>query len=233
MFVHRDHVEGDLPRGLRVEVAFTGVGLDLAEGSPDRDAGLDALQRRTGTPLVRMRQVHGARVHLVDDGDLAGPDAPTEADALVTTRPGVGLLARVADCVPVLLADAGAGVLGAVHSGRRGTCLDIATGTVAAMRAAGADDIVAWVGPHICGRCYEVPEAMRDEVAARVPAASSTTRWGTPGLDLGAGVTAQLEASGCTVRRVDRCTFEQHDLPSFRRDATAVRCAGVVWSTAA
>src|SRR3546814_12111627 len=104
---------------------------------------------------------------------------------------GVGLMVRVADCVPILLADASAGVVSAVHAGRGGMSLDIATLTVEQMAARGATDIEAWIGPHVCGRCYEVPEAMRDEVSRSVPASYSTTDSGTPALDIGPGGAAQ------------------------------------------
>jgi copper oxidase (laccase) domain-containing protein len=102
------------------------------------------------------------------------------------------------------------------------------------MRALGAEQVVAWVGPHVCGACYEVPEAMRAEVAALVPEARSTTSWGTPALDLGAGVRAQLDAAGvATVHDVRVCTREDPDWPSYRRDGeAATRFAGVVWMSA-
>ena len=91
---------------------------------------------------------------------------------------------------------------------------------------------MAWVGPHVCGSCYEVPADLQDEVAAVVPEARSTTSWGTPALDLGAGVRAQLDAAGITdVRVVDTCTREDPSWPSHRRDgAAATRFAGVIWS---
>jgi YfiH family protein len=149
---------------------------------------------------------------------------------MVTTRRGIGLMVRVADCVPVLLADPSAGVLGAVHSGRQGTTLDVVGRTVARMRSLGAEEISAWVGPHVCGRCYEVPATMREEVAAVVPATRSETSWGTPALDLGAGVAAQLAAAGVAITNVGRCTLEDEQLHSYRRDGVdSGRLAALVW----
>ena len=101
-------------------------------------------------------------------------DVPV-ADALVTVRRGVGLMVRVADCVPVLLADPVVGAVGAVHAGRLGVTLDVVGRAVAQMRALGAEQVRAWIGPHVCGRCYEVPGAMRSAVAAVVPATMSET----------------------------------------------------------
>ena len=84
----------------------------------------------------------------------------------------------------------------------------------------------------MCGACYEVPADLQEEVAGLVPEARSTTTWGTPALDLGAGVRAQLAAAGITdVRTVDVCTREDDAWPSHRRDgAAATRFAGVIWS---
>ena len=104
--------------------------------------------------------------------------------------------------------------------------------TIARLRAEGAEPSVAWVGPHVCGSCYEVPADLQEQVAALVPEARSTTSWGTPALDLGAGVGAQLAAAGITdVRVVGACTREDPSWPSYRRDgAAATRFAGVIWS---
>jgi YfiH family protein len=141
----------------------------------------------------------------------------------------------VADCVPVLLADPVARVVGVVHAGRGGVRLGVVHRAVDALLAAGATtgDLRAAVGPAVCGECYEVPAAMRDDVAAVVPSAHATTRSGTPALDLPAAVLAQLAASGVTQTvHVDRCTLEDPDLFSHRRatasGTTTGRQAGVV-----
>jgi YfiH family protein len=139
------------------------------------------------------------------------------------------LLVRVADCVPVLLADPVAGVVAAAHAGRAGVAAGVVPEAVARMRRLGARDITAWVGPHVCGACYEVPPKMQAEVASRVPETQATTAWGTPALDLGAGVRAQLAAVGAQVVDAARCTRESVDLYSHRRDgAGAGRHAGLV-----
>jgi copper oxidase (laccase) domain-containing protein len=71
---------------------------------------------------------------------------------------------------------------------------------------------------------------MRAEVSAAVPESYAETRWGTPGLDLGAGVTAQLEQAGCEVVQIDRCTLEHAQLHSHRRDGVASgRFGGLIW----
>lgn len=228
---HRDRVgDGDLV----IEVAFTDVSLSLGDAAPEEERR-DALARfsdAAGARPVLMHQVHGADVVIVGDGPT--PDAPPSCDGLVTSRPGLALLARAADCVPVLLADPATGWVGAAHAGRPGLAAGVVPATVARMRAEGADPSVAWLGPHVCGACYEVPADLHEEVAALVPTSRSTTSWGTPALDLGAGVRAQLAAAGVTdVRDVGTCTREDTTWPSYRRDgAAATRFAGAIWSHA-
>lgn len=178
--------------------------------------------------LVLMDQVHGADVHVVDDSNLNGPTPG--ADALVTTLPGVVLVARAADCVPVLLADPGAGVVGAVHAGRPGLVAGAVSRALETMRALGATEVEGWLGPHVCGACYEVPEQMRAEVAAAVPESFAQTSWGTPAVDIGAGLLAQLDREGVQAKDVGRCTIEDEDLYSYRRQGEASgRMGGLVW----
>src|SRR5262249_39768905 len=118
---------------------------------------------------------------------------------------------------------------GVAHAGRQGVLLGVVPATVSAMRALGADQIEAWIGPHVCGGCYEVPEDLRAQVAAAVPATYATTTWGTPSLDLGAGVRAQLDAEQVSVIDVGGCTRESSDLYSHRRDGDrAGRLGGLV-----
>jgi purine-nucleoside/S-methyl-5'-thioadenosine phosphorylase / adenosine deaminase len=231
----------------RVEAAFTdrhgGVSagpyasLNLAVNDDEPRAVAENLRRVVGAfadpveaPVVAlMRQVHGAEVAVVTPQTLAREDVPT-ADALVTREPGVVLMVRVADCVPLILADVDHRVVGAVHAGRPGLAAGVVPRAVAAMRDLGADRMVAWLGPHVCGHCYEVPEGLRAEVSALVPEARAETSWGTPALDIGAGVRAQLTADGVEVVDASRCTIEDTDLYSYRRQGAASgRLAGLVW----
>lgn len=243
----------------RVDVAFTdrhgGVSqgsfasLNLAHSGLDDSAAVEENTRRVteafaGTPtrqrpapvVARMHQVHGADVEIVDEAFLESVASPPatgssrQSDGLVTTMRGVVLMVRAADCVPVLLADVATGVVGAAHAGRPGMVAGIVPATVERMRSLGATEIVAWVGPHVCGRCYEVPEAMRAQVSAVVPQAYAETSWGTPSLDIGAGVRAQLASAGVDVVDAARCTIEDTDLFSYRRQgAGSGRLAGLVW----
>ncbi|SFC04544.1 conserved hypothetical protein [Nocardioides terrae] len=237
MFAFRD--TADLgPGHPRVEVAFTDSSLDLQgnlHGNLDKLEGfsraLARVEAEAGVTFARLEQVHGDVVRHVTEPWPPGPSADVPVgDALVTDHPGIGLMVRVADCVPVLLADPAAGVVGAVHAGRKGVALDVVGRAVDSMRALGAQKITAWVGPHVCGRCYEVPADLRDEVAAVVPATLAETAWGTPSLDLGAGVAAQLAEHGVAATDVGPCTLEDPSLHSYRRDgARSGRFAGLVW----
>ena len=117
---------------------------------------LAAMLGLTPDRLVIPRQTHSARVEIVTD-----PSAVLEGvDALVTDCPGIALCINTADCVPIVLADPVSGVIGAAHSGWRGTIASIAALTVEAMVSLGADPgrIQAAMGPCICGRCYCVGE---------------------------------------------------------------------------
>ena len=166
--------------------------------------------------LVRMTQVHGADVAWTDE--VADGDIPV-ADALLTDQPGVGVLVRVADCTPIVLTAADEPLAGVVHCGREGVVRGVVPAAVAAMRDRGASLIEAWVGPRACGRCYELPRAMADAVAKVVPEARSTTSWGTPAVDVGAGVVAQLLAADVRVTDLgaDTCTIESDEWFSYRR----------------
>jgi polyphenol oxidase len=226
----RPRPRGDLDRSIAVLAVALARGGEPADGEPlELPAGADV------PAVARMRQVHGSEVHTVGQQWLAersGPGAvdPPEVDGLVSSLPGVALLVRVADCVPVLLADVDRGVIGAAHAGRNGLVAGVVPRTVARMRDQGAQQVTAWVGPHICGRCYEVPETMREEVSSVVPEAFAETSWGTPAVDVGAGVKAQLLAADATVVEASRCTLESEDLFSHRRDAArAGRLGGAVW----
>jgi YfiH family protein len=230
LYFFTDSVESTVGGDVRLDVAFTDASLDLQGLRPGFPERLAEVEAACGVPFARLDQVHGTDV-LVVDAPTALDEVPT-GDALVTARRGLGLMVRVADCVPVLLADLAAGVIGAVHAGRPGMALGIVPAAVTAMREQGAGSIRAWLGPHVCGRCYEVPASMQEEVSELVPEAWSETSWGTPALDIGAGVEAQLVAEAVDVTRVDGCTREDTSLHSYRRDGAASgRLAGLVWLT--
>lgn len=170
--------------------------------------------------VVWMDQVHGIDVAVVDS---VAPTPPV-VDAVLTTRPGLLLAVLVADCVPVVLTSEG--VVGVAHAGRRGAAAGIAAKVVERMRELGAGPLLAVLGPAICGACYEVPAAMRDEVEAALPGSACRTRSGSPGLDLRAGLARQLAGLDVAVEASATCTAEAPHLYSHRRDGVTGRQAG-------
>lgn len=179
------------------------------------------LAKITG-PVQFMNQVHGDEV--VEVKTLG--DDPT-CDALITTLPGIALAVMVADCIPLLLSSST--VVGAVHVGRRGLMNSVAIKALDAMRKLGAGQIHAQLGASICGRCYEVPQELADEVSAKHPAATSLTNNLTPALDLPRALIADLVAHGVTYEATSRCTLEDDEYFSYRRHNITGRNAGVVW----
>ncbi len=180
--------------------------------------------------IVWMDQVHGDHVVVVGEDDQPD-DARLACDALVTAVPGVALGVLVADCVPVLMSDDAAGIVAAVHAGRIGTSLDVVGRALEAMAELGAhaERVRVELGPAVCGACYEVPPQMQLDVGSRVPGAASTTRWGTTGLDLRAGLRRRLLGVVAAVEVSTICTVESPDHFSHRRDdGVSGRTAGVV-----
>jgi YfiH family protein len=180
--------------------------------------------------LVVLAAVSGGPVGVVDSDS---PEEVTGVEAIVTSTPDLAIGVIAADCVPVLLADEHAGVIGAAHAGRRGVEARIVVDTVTRMTDLGAQAsrLRVWIGPAICGRCYEVGEDVAAQTLALAPAAASTTSWGTTALDLPRAVRAQLAECGVDPAHVvcdDRCTREEPTLFSYRRDGRTGRQASVI-----
>ena len=169
-----------------------------------------------------MNQVHGNDVVVIDHVRNEDPTC----DALITTTKGISLAVMVADCIPLLLVSKEA--VAAVHVGRAGLVNKIAVKVLHQMRTLGAIEVHAILGPSICGKCYEVPFEMQQDVIADHPRAFSTTHQGTPGLDLPAGLIADLTAEGVSYEASPICTKEDPIYFSHRRDNPTGRFAGVV-----
>ncbi|TAK71199.1 MAG: laccase [Actinomycetota bacterium] len=205
-------------------------GLDLAGHVGDDPvavaANRAALARSLAVPVDRLvvtGAVHGREIGWVEGpvpgGDLAG------VDALVTATAGLALVALAADCVPLVLVDPVVGLAAVVHAGWRGLAAGVIEATLEVLRGRGAraGQLAAVVGPSICARCYPVPSSRRDQVAARLPAASSQSSAGLPSVDLRAGAVSVLRAHGVAVRIDAGCTAEDPTLYSYRRDGRTGR----------
>lgn len=171
--------------------------------------------------LVWMDQVHGVAVAVTDTAGEVG-----KADAVISVNPAVSPAVLVADCAPVLLANASGTVTAAVHVGRRGLVDGVIPRTLETLRTVTDEALHAVLGPHICGGCYEVGAELAEE--AEATGAAARTTWGTPSLDLAAGIRLQLR--GIPLRELGICTRETPSLYSYRRDGTTGRFAGIVRS---
>lgn len=181
------------------------AGLNVGTGSDD-DAQAIAANRALatetvlpGAALATLYQVHSADALVVRKA-VEGPLRP-HGDALVTDRPGLALGILTADCAPVLLADAQAGVVAAAHAGWKGAILGVTDSAIAAMETLGAarDRIHAAIGPCIARASYEVDVAFVQRFEAHDPA---NERFFTPGradhfqFDLEAYVAHRLATAG-------------------------------------
>ena len=168
-------------------------------------------------PVAYMNQTHSDVVIEVDHATVV------DADAIFTRTPVVVLAVQVADCIPLLLE--GEGSVAAVHVGRRGLVNEIAGKTLDAMSE---ESVQAFIGPSICGRCYEVGQDIYDEVVEKFPLAASRTEKGTLALDLPRALAAYLTLRGVAVDIDGRCTVEESSLFSYRRDGKTGRQAGLI-----
>lgn len=180
-----------------------------------------------------MDQIHSTIITTAG-ADVRTADTPSgdpTADGLISPHGDAALAVMVADCLPVLFVAATAtGTATAVaHAGRRGLLDGILPDAIERLRIAGGTEIHAWIGPSICGACYEVPAQMAAEAERQLPGISTHTRTGTPALDLPAAATAQMLALGVVVQRSDICTLEDERFYSYRRDARTGRLAGLLW----
>jgi len=175
-----------------------------------------------------LRQVHGTSV--VDAGRATGEP---EADASVARQPSVVCVVKAADCLPVLLADDVGSVVGAAHAGWRGLCAGVIEATVDEMRVP-PRSLMAWLGPAIGPKAYEVGEEVREAFVARDARDAAAFVQNRPGhwlLDLYAVARQRLAARGVTrVYGGGFCTYsEPARFPSYRRDRTRERIAAFVW----
>ncbi|MCC6196937.1 MAG: peptidoglycan editing factor PgeF [Burkholderiales bacterium] len=197
-----------------------------------RHADADAVHAALPGEPVRLWQVHGREVSIVDNANLDRlRTAPPQADAAVTRLPGVVLSVRTADCLPVLFADRAGTVVGVAHAGWRGLATGVLEATIAALAA---HDLVAWIGPCIGPRAFEVGRDVHDvycradEENVRHFAPLREGKWLA---DLPALARRRLAAAG--VHAVDGGTWCTYSDPasfhSYRRDGTTGRMALYAW----
>ena len=191
------------------------------------------LRRLLPAEPVWLRQVHG---NLVVDAATVAPNTVPAADASFTDRPGVVCAVMTADCLPVLLCDTRGAVVGAAHAGWRGLAAGVLQNTIAAMRGAGAGNLLAWLGPAIGPAHFEVGTDVLAAFVAQDPRCAAAFRPLTdqPGKYLADlyhlarliladnGVGRIAGGSHCTVTEAKR-------FYSFRRDQETGRMATLIW----
>ena len=220
--------------------------LDLAchvGDDPDRvDRNRDLLCQAIGIGSLRERlttaeQVHGTAVVRIGAEDAGagahvgrGPGPVPATDALWTIEKGVPLLMMFADCVPVILVRPSIPAVAVVHAGWRGLAAGVVGAAASVLQLlSGADDLSAYVGPHIGACCYEIGQ----ECVSHFDSAFVTITGASTRLDLGAAVADALERSGvpkgrqwhlgiCTAHNTDRFYSHRAENPTGRHGALAV-----------
>jgi YfiH family protein len=212
------------------EGAYAALNMTRSRGDSAEHVALNRERVRLALGLDHLAfaiQVHGKAVLRLDAAP-GGDQAAGEADAMITDRPGIGLVCQTADCTPILLFDPARRAVAAIHSGWRSTVLDIVTETVAAMvHAYGTDpaDLIAAIGPSISAVNYRVgPEVVAAfEAVFADPTGILCPRDAEGGarLDVGEACRRQLIAAGIPASQIERsplCTYaEEARLFSARR----------------
>jgi YfiH family protein len=174
-----------------------------------------------------VKQVHGT---VVIEAAKATPE--TEADGLVTRAAGAVCGLLTADCLPVLLADRAGKTVGIAHAGWRGLAAGIIENVVRAMNVP-ASDLIAYIGPGIGPRHYEVGEDVRQAFVGEEPdaaAAFASRQNGKYLADLARLARRRLSAAGVDeVHGGGECTVSDERFFSYRRDRVTGRMASLIW----
>lgn len=212
------------------------LGLHVNDDPDAVRANRDRLQSWLPGRPAWIAQVHGADVV---DAKVAGPDRPVcTGDASTATAAGVVCAILTADCLPVLFADLDGKVVGAAHAGWRGLAGGVLGATVKAMRAAGAGEITAWMGPAIGPDAFEVGQDVVDSFVAAIPGEATHACFrdypDRPGKYLADMFTlARLVLARDGVERVHGgglCTASAPErFYSYRRDGVTGRQASLIW----
>lgn len=214
----------------------TAVGDDPAAVAHNRRVFRQALE---GAVPVFLKQVHGARVVRLRAAHAAVSACLEEADASVTSEPGVACVVQVADCLPVLFMAPQGRAVGAAHAGWRGLAAGVLEATLQTLcdgAGCAPHEVQAWLGASIGPRRFEVGDEVRVacQTASRPAAAAAFRPSGTPGkwlADLPALARARLAEAGVTAVSGGRwCTFDEPSrFFSFRRDGVTGRMAAAIW----
>jgi YfiH family protein len=198
---------------------------DLKTKNPETDL----VQFAKAKTLSQVKQIHSSKIFDIKTMDHTRNKV--EADAMITNLKGVTLAIKTADCVPILLFDDAINVIGAIHSGWRGTKESIVKKTIALMNKnyhSNPKDISALIGPAINPCCYEVQKDLKDIFESFEGAIEN--RNGKTFLNLKAIIAKDLRESGIeNIENISECTCCTPDLyPSYRRDKTDQRIFSII-----
>jgi len=178
---------------------------------------------------VKLKQIHSNRCIRPET------DQEREADAAVTSDPNFPLIIRTADCLPIVLCNTAGTEIAAIHAGWRGLCHGVIENTLDKMHSR-PEQLLAWIGPGICQRCFEVGEEVRheflsyyaDSAPAFHPHPSLQQKWFA---DLPAIADQVLKKRGLShIYHSQKCTFEQEDVFfSYRRAKDSGRMNTIIW----
>jgi len=234
----------DVPSGVKAWQTCRGTGPDpyggfnLGQHVGDDPAAVaanrNALLSIVPTQPVWLTQVHGTRVLELPQTDL---EASPEADAVMTTTPGVVCAVMTADCLPVLLTDRAGSIVGAAHAGWRGLAdgvLEALVNQMVQKVEVQASDLLAWLGPAIGPAAFEVGDDVQQAFVAQDPAYSQHFQPGVAGkwlADLPALAAAKLRAMGVnSITQSNLCTYtDEERFYSYRRDNVTGRMATMIW----
>jgi YfiH family protein len=213
--------------------------LNLAAHVGDEPAAVAANRARLRSALALpqeplwLTQLHGTRVHDADLRLRTHAAWPPEADAAVTRADGTVLAVLIADCMPVLLCRRDAAGIAIAHAGWRGLAGGVVEAALGKLGAKG-DEVLAWLGPVIGPKHFEVGDEVREAFCghdARACVAFAPNARGRWQCDLHQLAMQRLAGLGvCSVYGANRCTFEEPDcFYSYRRDGTTGRLAALIW----
>ncbi|MBO9535103.1 peptidoglycan editing factor PgeF [Herbaspirillum sp.] len=211
-----------------------GLGLNLGAHVED-DPALVAKNRALLRRLLPREPAWLSQVHGTAVADAATAQPGEQADGCVSTAAGAVCVMMTADCLPVLLCDRAGTVVGAAHAGWRGLAAGVLENTVAAMRARGAQEVMAWLGPAIGPERFEVGAEVREVFVRHDAAADAAFRGvvGKPGkylADIYRLARLRLQAAGVAdISGGGLCTVGDTRFYSYRRDKATGRMASLIW----
>jgi len=178
---------------------------------------------------IKLKQIHSSRC-IRPEADLE-----READAAVTSTPNLPLMIRTADCLPIVLCNTMGTEIAAIHAGWRGLCQGVIESTLEKMHSR-PEQMLAWIGPGICQRCFEVGAEVRNEFIAYLadsepafyPHPNLSQKWFANLPEIASNVLKKLGV--CNIYHSKKCTFEQEDIFfSYRRAKDSGRMNTIIW----